>query len=204
MRMLPFTYPWIVRKLLTGKVLDVGCGNGDFFAQVNFDKIYEAVGVELFDPYIDAARRVGAYKKIIKKDVRKIDFPELSFDTVLCSQVIEHVTKKEGDALIILMEKIATKRIIIGTPNGHYHQESYDGNHLQEHKSHWSVADFQKKGYHVYGQGLKYIYGEEGLLQKYGNNLVIKYMLFLLSYITGPIIYFFPTLSAQLIAVKIL
>ncbi len=164
--LLPFTYPWIIKRHLTEckNILDVGCGNGSFMAKINSGKSFNATGVDLFEPYVKKARSLNVYKKVIKKDVMKINFKSGNFDAVHTSQLIEHLEKKEGLKLIEKMEKIAKRKVVIGTPNGHFHQDEYDRNILQKHKSSWSVEDFTKLGYTCYGQAIKFIYGEKGLL----------------------------------------
>jgi 2-polyprenyl-3-methyl-5-hydroxy-6-metoxy-1,4-benzoquinol methylase len=130
---LPFTYPWIIRKLFDSSrtILDVACGNGTFMAQVNNDAKYEITGIDLFDPYLESAKQTNAYKEVIKLDVRNINYPDNSFDIVHASQLIEHLKTDETLQLIQKMEKIAAKKIVIGTPNGHFDQDEYDGNELQ-------------------------------------------------------------------------
>src|SRR5687768_3190127 len=117
---LPFSSPWIVRHHLgdAKTVLDVGCGAGEFMLKVNADKKYEVVGVELFKPSVKKAKQTGVYKSVILSDLRKLKFKEKSFEVVLASQVIEHISKKDGIKMMAAIEKIAKKRVIIYTPNG--------------------------------------------------------------------------------------
>jgi 2-polyprenyl-3-methyl-5-hydroxy-6-metoxy-1,4-benzoquinol methylase len=203
--MMPLTYAWVIRRYFSDfrTVLDIASGNGEFMANVNFDKRYEVTGVELFDPYIDNAKSLGVYKEIVKQDVREIAFEERSFDVVHASQLVEHLKHEETLALIAKMEKIARRVVVVGTPNGHYDQDEYDGNVLQRHQSEWTYQDFRKLGYTVYGQGLKYIYGEHGLLfSPLGKIPGIRQVLYIISYSAAPVVFFFPQLAAQIIAVK--
>lgn len=201
--LLPFSYPWIVRHHIEDekKILDVGCGDGAFMAILNRDKKYKVTGVDLFGPYLKKAKSLGVYQKVIKKDIRKINFKKNSFDVVICSQVIEHLNKKDGLVLISKIKQIAPK-VIIGTPNGRFSQEEYDENRLQQHRSAWNSQDFEKLGFKVYGQGLKLIYGEDGLMSKFGSNTLINFLLSITSYCLSPIVYFIPDLGAHIIAVK--
>ena len=60
-----------------------------------------------------------------------------------------------------MMERTATRKIIIFTPNGFLKQEPYDDNPWQEHKSGWEISEFEDKGFKVFGQGgLKVLRGE--------------------------------------------
>ena len=203
--MLPFTYPWIVKKHLSRyrTVLDVGAGNGAFMAIVNADRRHQVTGVELFDPYIEQAKNSGAYENVVKSDIRQLQFPPDSFDVVHCSQVVEHLERDETLALIQKMEAIARHVVIIGTPNGHFEQHEYDGNVLQEHHSFWVTEDFEKMGYQVYGQGLKLVYGEGRLLSTgLGRIKPAALVLRAFSYFCSPLVYVAPPLGAHVIAVK--
>jgi len=87
-----------------------------------------------------------------------VDFPNKSFDAVILIDVIEHLTKKDGIALLKKMEKWANKKIIITTPNGFVSQPSVDDNKLQLHLSGWKPQEFINKNYKAYGlAGLKII-----------------------------------------------
>jgi hypothetical protein len=79
-----------------------------------------------------------------------------SYDCVLASDLIEHLTKKEGLRLIKLMEKIAKKKVIIFTPNGFLPQGRLYNNPWQLHKSGWNIKEMRNMGYNVIGiNGLK-------------------------------------------------
>lgn len=203
---MPLTYPWIVRKKLDGSknILDIGCGDGKFMSKVNFDHRFKIIGIDLFDPYIKKAKNTGVYAKVIKRDIRKINYEPVSFEVVHASQTIEHLNKKDAIELIKKMEKIASDKVIIGTPNGHFEQGVYDKNRLQRHLSSWTVDDFNKLGYKCYGQALKIIYGEEGLIQReYLKNItMVRYFLYIISYLFSFLSYYFPRLGAHIIAVK--
>ena len=202
----PFTYSWIVKRHLEpgSSVLDIGCGDWKFMAHIiKKHSDIKAYGVDLFVPYIDKAKKTKVYKKIFKKDVRSIKFSPKSFDIVLASQVVEHLKKKESLSLIKNMELIASRKVIIGTPNGYFPRGVYESNELQKHNSYWYVEDFNKLGYKVYGQALKFIYGKKGLLNTVvGKFLPLRVLFFLISYTISPIVYFLPRYSAHLIAIK--
>ena len=96
------------------------------------------------------------------------------------------------------MEKWARKKVILTTPNGFLHQSEYDGNVMQEHKSGWSVDDFKKREYRVYGiNGLKWLRGERGAIR-----FRPKRFWQLISDITQLIVYRIPSAAFQLFVVK--
>ncbi len=204
--LLPFTYPWIIKRHLTGciSVLDLGCSDGALMAVVNNNKEYKVTGVDLFKPDLQKAEKYGVYGRLIRMDIRRLKIGS-RYDCILSSQTIEHLTKKEGEQLILEMENLAKKRVIIATTVGFLPYDPIEGdnsgNMYQKHKSGWDVADFKKRGYHVYGQGTRFIYMENGLIRKLPK--LFQPLLFLLSYLLSPINYFFPNETAYLqIAVK--
>lgn len=183
-------------------VLDVGCGDGAQMCMINPDKKYEVTGIDLYKPYLEKAKKTNVYKKVLLGDVRTLSIPDSSYDIVFCSQVVEHLTKNEAVKLIKEMERIARKKVIIGTTNGFFPfdpLEGKDGNPLQVHKSGWTVDEMRKMKYAVFGQGLGIVYKPGGLAH---NASALKPLWFAISYILSPITYFFPVLSAYIISVK--
>ena len=65
-----------------------------------------------------------------------------------------------------MMEKIASKRVIIYTPHGFLPQGEYDNNHWQIHKSGWEIEEMQARGYRIVGiHGHKVLRGEYAKLR---------------------------------------
>jgi len=73
------------------------------------------------------------------------------FDTILLLDVLEHLTKEDGEKIIRCLEEIARKQVIILTTVGFIPQRSLHGNIFQEHKSGWVPKEFKKLGYKVRG-----------------------------------------------------
>lgn len=201
---IPFTSVWIIRHHLENvkTVLDIGCGDGRLMNKVNKDKKYEVTGVDLYKPYLNKAKKTGVYKRLVKSDLRKLKFSSKSFDVVLASQVVEHLTKKDASKLINRLEDIAKHKVIITTPNGFVKYDPFDvkdNNKLQKHKSGWTIQEMEKLGYKIYGQGSKSVYRSEGPLYKFRR---FKDIFVILSYLLSPITYFFPNKSFCIVAVK--
>ena len=84
------------------------------------------------------------------------------------------------------------------TPQGFVQQEATQGNTYQIHKSGWSIEDFTKYGFTVYGiRGLRWIRGEYATI-KYKPWIVWG----MISTVSEPFLYFFPSFAYQLFAVK--
>lgn len=176
-------------------VLDLGCG---YNSPIQYCKVPFSVGVELYEPYLEESKKKGIHSQYIKEDIGKVEFKPKSFDAILCSEVLEHLTKEDGYELIKKMEKWAKKKIIITTPNGYLLQDGYDNNPLQEHKSGWSVKELEKLGFKVYGiNGWKKLRGYKGEVKYKPTILWI-----VISDITQKLTYRHPRYAFQLFAVK--
>lgn len=204
---IPFTYIWLV-KVLVGKprsVLDIGCGDGSFMSAV-MDDNWEITGIDIHRKTANAAKRSGIYKNVFVGDLikvcKKLVKQNKKYDLVFSSQVIEHITNKEGGELLDLMDKLYNKKIYIGTPRGYLKQgeEHVKENKYQDHKSGWYEKDFQDRGYTVYGVGLSFIWSEDGVVRN--TNIFIRYILVLTSFVFSPITFFIPKLASGLIAIK--
>lgn len=132
-------------------LLDVGCGSNSPIQ--SFSQKLNCVGVDAFSPSIKKSKNLKIHNQYHQMDVLDIGkkFKSNSFDCVLASDLIEHLTKEEGYKLIEMMEKIAKNKVIIFTPNGFLAQREYDNNPWQVHKSGWSVKEMKERGYKVIG-----------------------------------------------------
>lgn len=147
-------------------LLDVGCGA--YSPIKDFSKRLDATGVDGYAPSIERSRAAGIHQRYLQMDLLKIGkrFGPRQFECVLASDVIEHFERGQGAQLLAGMERIASKRVIVFTPNGFVRQGEYDSNPLQIHRSGWTVTDFTKRGYRVIGiSGLKSLKGEYGAMR---------------------------------------
>lgn len=97
-RFVPNPYRWNVRRLATGRVLDVGCGIGrclDFIRP-------RGVGVDPNETAIAACRGNGlqAYRPEEFARVYGAGVADRRFDTLLCSHVLEHLDEAAGVELL--------------------------------------------------------------------------------------------------------
>jgi SAM-dependent methyltransferase len=139
--------------------LDVGCGAGSPVRLIGLDYL---VGIDGHAPSLEEAKRNRTHNEFHCADVRTIGslFQAESFDACVGLDLIEHLPKGDGFTLLKDMEKLATRRVIIFTPNGFLPQQSQDGD-LQEHLSGWEPGEFRNLGYQVIGlHGPKFLRGE--------------------------------------------
>jgi len=199
-----FFFPWwtnYVKKELVGceTVLDLGCGKG-LKSPLQGMALTYAVGVEIFEPYLEECRQKKIHSDYIRADIRGIEFKDSSFDAVLMLEVLEHLTREEGRLLLDKCSRWAKKKVIISTPNGYLWQDKYDNNPFQEHISGWSVEELRSLGFSVIGfQGWKKLRGY-GTIPRYRPALLWE----IISDMTQKVTYHYPRLAFRLLAVKIL
>jgi SAM-dependent methyltransferase len=176
-------------------VLDIGCGKD---SPIQECRVARSVGVDLFDAYLEESKRKHLHTEYVKADIRTVEFPPKSFDCVMCLEVLEHLTKEEGLALLARMEKWARKKIVLTTPNTFVWQDEVDDNPLQTHQSGWTAGELTHLGFRV--RGLK----GWRVLRGYRGSLKYRPMFFWakLSHISQKFVYFVPSLAFQLLVVK--
>lgn len=96
-----------------GKILDFGCGKGDFLVQLSDN--FEKYGVEINPQAVKFIKKNYPSLKIFN-DLKKIP-RNLKFDLISLWHVIEHL--ENGQVLIKNISKLLTKKglLIIATPN---------------------------------------------------------------------------------------
>jgi SAM-dependent methyltransferase len=105
------------------RVLDAGCGQGEVLAEFNrFNVPIDYYGVDLA-----VGERDWAFKVSALADLHSLPFKSLSFDKIVCNQVLEHVDRPE-DVLGELSRLLRPGgRLFIAVPFvWHLHQEPYD------------------------------------------------------------------------------
>lgn len=204
---IPFVYSWYLRILADSpkSVLDMGCGDGTLMEGIA-GKNWKITGIDIYEKDLKNARKKGLYHKLIKdslvKVCRKLVKEKKKYDLVFCSQVVEHITKKEGEELLGVAEKLSKRRIYFGTPRGFMVQPEIfiKGNPYQYHKSGWSLEDFKSRGYKVYGIGFNPVWSEKGWGRS--ENKFVFFVSSIISYILSPVVFFIPEFGSGIMAVK--
>ncbi len=148
-------------------VLDVGCGSASPLRLLK-RRPKRLVGIDGFQPSIEKSRAQRIHDDYFCMDLLDIDrhFTAGSFECVVSIDVIEHFEKEQGWELLRKLETIASKRVVVFTPNGFLPQDEHSDNRLQRHRSGWSVEDFTRHGYTVIGMnGWKPLRGEFGRIR---------------------------------------
>ena len=180
-------------------LVDLGCGHHSMLLYSDvLPSIDLSIGVEVFDPALQDSKRKRIHSQYIRVDAASLELKPKSIDAVVAIELLEHLTKEEGAALLIKMQNWARKRVMVTTPNGYVWQGALEGNPFQVHKSGWSVKELREFGYEVHGLGgWKGLRGHRGLI-KYRPNLLWLLISNLTQYITR----YLPELAFQLHAIK--
>lgn len=192
-----FLHPFIsfFTPILRGKVvLDVGCGRGLNGSIIRATRDWSGatiIGLDINKGCLEFCRYFNIYDKLIQADLPKLPFKDKSIDFLICTEVIEHLTKKDGNILLTEIDRVCKGRVMISTPNLFF--DTLHGEKEDEHKSVWSTEDFKTNGYKVYGLGLRtpLLLGDKFLRLKQA-----------LYYLFTPISYFIPEISGALICIK--
>ncbi|MFH1073420.1 MAG: class I SAM-dependent methyltransferase [Nanoarchaeota archaeon] len=81
-----------------GKILDVGCGVG-VDADYMMSEGFEVVGVDLSKEMLKMAKQKFPKIDFRQQDIRELDFPHNSFDGILASCSLIHISKKDVPTL---------------------------------------------------------------------------------------------------------
>jgi len=175
-------------------VLDVGCGKGlnGYLIRVTRDvEGSTIIGLDINKEYLSFCRTFNTYTKLVKQKLPKLPFKDKSVDFLICTEVIEHLKKKDGERLLKEIDRVCKGRAIVSTPNILF--DTLPNEFEDAHHSIWDKGDFDKLGYEVHGLGFRTsITVSDPLLR-------IKQALY---YFFTPISYFLPQIGGVLLCVK--
>lgn len=149
-------------------VLDIGCGNGSLTHDMASAGA-NVVGIDLNRDNIRAAQQSFPHPNItyIHGDALR-DFPDKKFDTVVMSNVLEHIEHRV-DFLVKMEEMISPKRYLIRVPL--YERDwrvplmeelgidyRLDATHFIEHKREQFVEEIEQAGLRIVD--VDYVWGE--------------------------------------------
>lgn len=103
----------IATDALGSSVCDVGCGTGALLRHVRDHSGHafkSLVGVDIVPP----ADTIGPGIEFVPGWVERLPFPDNSFDTVICTHVIEHILDYRN--AIAELRRVARRRLIIVVP----------------------------------------------------------------------------------------
>lgn len=187
-------------------VLDLGCGPSSPLQHCK--NIKYSVGVEVFEPYIEEAKKKQIHNKYLNKKINELVLKERSFDAVILIEVLEHLPREDGEQILRKAENWARKKVIVSTPNGFIHQIELDNNPSQKHLSGWNCKIMKKLGFEINGlAGLKCL-RKESENDTMGNDMLSpikfkpKFFWFIVLSISQIFVYHFPNVAFELFCVK--
>lgn len=187
-------------------VLDLGCGPSSPLQYCN--NIKYSVGIEAFGPYLEATQKKRIHTEYVYRKIEEVDFPENKFDAVIILEVLEHLPKETGYAILKNAEKWARKKIVVSSPNGYISQKQVDGNYLQKHLSGWDYLEMKGLGFKIRGlAGLK-ILRQEVQSDTMGDDLMTsikfkpRFFWFIIATFSQVFTYFLPKYAFELFSVK--
>jgi SAM-dependent methyltransferase len=92
-----WVYDWIVANARGGAFLDYACGLGDLVLRAARDGAGVAVGLDISDESVRLARAeaeragLGDVAKFVQGDCEQTEFPDASFDCIVCSGMLHHL-----------------------------------------------------------------------------------------------------------------
>lgn len=135
-----------------GRVLDVACGQGEwgFLLKVR-QKCSYLVGVDVWDPYLDALGDLKVYDRLIHSQLPKLPRFVGPFDTIMAMEILEHLNPEDGHILLANIEQMTKKNglMVVSTPMNLRNQGAIDNNPFQRHISEWTPNDLEALGYKV-------------------------------------------------------
>jgi ubiquinone/menaquinone biosynthesis C-methylase UbiE len=111
----------ISQSIMGSKVLDIGCGRGTL-VKILFQNL--KIDITGIDIYISDELKQTPHIKFIEGNIEKIDFPDQSFDTVICSHTLEHVLNLQQ--AIKELRRVSKKRLIVVVPRQREYLYTFD------------------------------------------------------------------------------
>jgi SAM-dependent methyltransferase len=112
--LLPERVELLDRYVVGRTVLDAGCGGGafvDYLARKGFD----ATGVDKHAVFLGVAEERGFKGRFLQADLTdRLPFPDRSFDTTICFDVLEHVA--DDSAAVRELARVTRRRLLVTVP----------------------------------------------------------------------------------------
>ena len=141
------------RDLPVGKLLDIGCGVGDFL-HVAENKGWQCTGVEPSEEAREIARQRIKGDLLYSEDLEQL--PDQSFDLITMWHVLEHVDDLKWQVAQLQRLIKPNGRIVIAVPN----YRSYDG---RFYNAYWAAYDVPRHLNHFNKTVLTKIFKTSGL-----------------------------------------
>src|SRR3989344_882677 len=136
-RALYWRYHWAARRCRGKAVLDIPCGMGWGTSILAKAKPQRLVGIDYSAEAIaEANQRYGRTAEFTVGDMRRIDFPDESFDTVVCLEGIEHITFQHAPIFLAEVSRVLKSggELLLSSPYPKTGNHSGNQFHLHEYR----------------------------------------------------------------------
>jgi len=101
------------------KLMDAGCGKGEFYPYVSSSSYY---GIDISKDNIERAKEHFDKGSFLVGDVSKMEFDDDFFDALVSTEVIEHLTLNQLSEFLGEVKRVTKKggRVVFTTPNLYY------------------------------------------------------------------------------------
>jgi hypothetical protein len=158
-----FLDPVVIPLVRGPSILDLGCGWGRWgcllrsnYFEFGLEEFPQITGIDGNQSCIEACRDLGVYERL-ECAMLPCELPKKSFDTVLASEVLEHLPLRDALNVLDSCEEAARYRVIVTTPNFLCLRSGSDGplgfNQLDQHLSMISQRELRARGYKLRGAG---------------------------------------------------
>lgn len=131
----------------------MGRGNYGWFLRQDVGWRGRLVGIEVWAPYVVGADALAGgnrdyYDHIEVGDARELEsfIEQERPDTVFAFDVIEHMTREEGERVIKMLARLAKREVLVSVPIVPYPQGAIHGNSYEEHKHDWTPQEMESIG----------------------------------------------------------
>jgi SAM-dependent methyltransferase len=130
-----------------GRVLDIGCGSSRIV-----QSLPRAVGMDLRLQKLRWLRSPG--RALLQADMNHLPFPDAVFDSVVCSEVIEHIPHEEIRLSELVRVLAPGGTLILGTPDYSRRRwvalewvygKVFPGGYVKEHINHYTRAGLERE-----------------------------------------------------------
>lgn len=139
-------------------ILDIGCGEADF-KEILYRNMKHAnyVGIELSTKALESAltKKSRHPYMFIQKDINTgIPLKDKSFDRIICTEFIEHISKESGDYLLKEANRVLKDDGVfyLSTPDKTLAEGIYANDHIHEYEYQEILDSLSDNGFEVINQ----------------------------------------------------
>ena len=90
----------------SGHMLDLGCGSGVPISKFFLEKGYAVTGIDISQSMLELAKEHLPGATLLKQSMTQLDFPDASFDGIVCFYALFHVPKQKHQGIITRMYQL--------------------------------------------------------------------------------------------------